>query len=438
MESLTTVKIWDRVIGTASWWAEQNCAIFEYHPSWLKSGVELSPMYLPLRSGRQPFVFPELGKGFRELSDAHAFRGLPGMLADSMPDSFGVLLWAQKQGLTNKVYDALRTPVDWLRYIGMNGTGALTFHDPVGKENSSATTSVAEIYKEIQRLLGSEGKPASSVPLPEVVRSMTKSAGGARPKVLLAYDEGTGHAMSPQNPDATSMKQYLVKLDTMPGVPGSVPVGYTRAEMAYHLMALAAGIEMMPCQLLTDGSTTHFMTERFDRPVGKPRPHVQTLQALQHLSYMQQPGLGHQYETLFEWMLRLRIPASRREQLFRRMVFNVLAHNTDDHSRNHAFMVGPDGKWDLTPAYDLVFVSRGSPIGGANHALSINKKLTGIRLQDFEDVAQEYGVRNWLHLVQEVKHAVANCGHFLELADVPTSLRAEILETIEAQIRILE
>ncbi len=385
MIELVEVWLWGRRIGALAQREHDAVASFEYDPAFLASGIEVSPIHMPLRRG--VFRFPALG--------TDAFHGLPGLVADVLPDRFGnavINTWLARQGRPPESFGAL----DRLCYIGERGVGALTFRPAIGPQQpGDAPVEIAALVGLANEVLAERDGFATSMPDDDPHRGLLDilavgtSAGGARAKALIAWNPDTCEVRSGQLDVGPGFEHWLVKFD---GVSGNRdreladPMGFGVVEMAYHELAVAAGIDMAECRLLQDGDRRHFMTRRFDRDAQGGRLHMQSLAGLAHFDF-NEPG-AHGYEQVFAIMRRLGMGGLSLEQQFRRMVFNIVARNQDDHVKNIAFLMDKAGRWRLSPAYDLTWSY--NPFGRwtSRHQMTVNGKNDGFELADLESVAR--------------------------------------------------
>src|SRR6185503_1196916 len=312
---------------------------------------DIAPLMMPIGSAQNIFRFPALRKKTDPSLDT--FKGLPGLLADMLPDRYGselINLWLAQQG---RPPDSMN-PVEMLCFIGTRGMGALEF-EPVILQESKRTFSIEidSLVETAQKMLSKKKTFVTNLheddekALLEILRIGT-SAGGARPKAVIAYNEHTGEVRSGQTNAPKGFEHWLIKLDGVSDVQLGTSQGWGRVEMAYYHMATACGIDMMPSKLLEENGRAHFMTKRFDRENGSIKHHVQTFCALKHFDYNAVTSFS--YEQLFQAMRELKLPYPAAEQMFRRMVFNVLARNCDDHTKNFAFRLRKEDKWELAPA----------------------------------------------------------------------------------------
>lgn len=385
MSSLAAVHLWGRRIGGVLLEDDSETAVFEYEPAFLRSGIEVAPLTIPLSSGER-YTFPSLPR--------ETFRGLPGLLADSLPDRYGEALidaWLATQGRTPDSFDA----VERLCYIGARGMGALEFVPSTGPAPSAGEAleigALVELASEVltQRthLRASFADPERGEAL-QAILSVGTSAGGARAKAVIAWNPETNEVRSGQVNAGPGFQHWLLKFD---GVSGNGdkeledPLGFGVVEYAYALMAGEAGIVMSPCRLLEESGRRHFMTRRFDRTDDGGKLHMLTLGAIAHFDYNQAGAYG--YEQVFLVMRRLGLPMEAVEQQFRRMVFNVVARNQDDHVKNIAFLMTRDGRWTLAPAYDLTHAFQPDGRWTNQHQMTINGKRDAFTLDDLRAVA---------------------------------------------------
>ena len=373
------IHLWGREIGAVSWLAEEELGVFQYTPEFATSGIEIAPLTMPLR--QEPYQFPSLPR--------HTFKGLPGLLADSLPDKFGNAIidtWLATQGRSADSFN----PVERLCYVGTRGMGALEFHPTLHDRSRKASRLEIEALTELaNRVLdersGMQGKLAGegdAEQLEDIIRVGT-SAGGARAKAILAWNEATGEFRSGQLPQEQGFTYWLLKFD---GVGNNRdkeiadPLGFGLIEYAYYLMAAAAGITMAPSRLHHEGGRAHFMTRRFDRDTNGHKLHMQSLGAMMHYDF-NQPG-AHSYEQALQTLRRLQVPTADIEEQLRRAVFNVLARNQDDHVKNIAFLMDKKGTWRLSPAFDVAYSYNPDGAWTGQHQMSINGKRDDFLRED--------------------------------------------------------
>jgi serine/threonine-protein kinase HipA len=424
--------------GALSFDTTSGLGSFEYDPVFLARGVELSPLYMPLRPG--VYQFPGLEPG--------AFKGLPGMLADSLPDDFGNAVldaWVARQG--KSPVDI--TPLQRLQYIGTRGMGALEYAPSTRQRQLNAQQDIAlrELVNIAQEILDERGRfeaalsdgGAEDRDAMRALLSVGTSAGGARPKAVLAFDANFSRVRSGQTTIPEGFNHYLLKFDgvtehrTGQETFGD-PLGYGVMEYVYYKMATACHIDMMPCHLLQEGKRRHFLTRRFDRQ-GNRKIHVQTLNGLAHASYKL---VGqYSYEEIFATLRRLQLDAASAEQLFRRMAFNVIARNHDDHTKNFSFLLDQGKPWALAPAYDIAYSYKPGSRWINSHACSINGKRDQFVRADFyalERLSPKFS-RRWIdRIIEEIKSAVAEWPRLAREEDVPAALIALVQKNLRLDL----
>ncbi|MFA5939500.1 MAG: type II toxin-antitoxin system HipA family toxin [Sinimarinibacterium sp.] len=424
--TIAEVLMWGRTIGAVTQNEAAAAAAFEYVPAFTDSGIELSPLRMPL--ARRVYSFPELPRA--------TFHGLPGLLADSLPDRFGNALidqWLVLQGRKPEGFSA----VERLCYIGARGIGALEFKPVLGPRTRKASKvdvgALVELASEIltQRkgLKASFRSAARKAALQDILRVGT-SAGGARAKALIAWNPTTHEVRSGQVQAGAGFGYWLLKFD---GVSGNKdkeledPKGYGAIEYAYALMAQAAGIDMSECRLLEENGRRHFMTRRFDRTADGGKLHMQSLGALAHYDY-NQPG-AYSYEQALMAIRELGLPMAAVEQQFRRMLFNVVARNQDDHVKNIAFLMDPQGRWSLAPAFDVTYSYNPSGVWTARHQMTLNGKADDFTLADFRACAKRAMLKRGQDkaILEEVCDAVSRWPEFARQAGVTDVQRKQIV-----------
>ncbi len=380
MSSLAEVQLWGTPIGAVTLADGEATASFEYDPGFAASGIEVAPIAMPL-APRRVYRFPTLAD--------ESFSGLPGLLADSLPDRYGHALidaWLATRGREPESFD----PVERLCYVGRRGMGALEFKPARGPKPSTShvldiealVELAAEVLAERADLAASLRKPGRREAVREILRVGT-SAGGARAKALIALDPTTGEVRSGQVAAGSGFEHWILKFDGVGDRTRDLGTakGYGVVEWVYWQMAKRAGIEMSECRLLEEGGRRHFMTRRFDRGPGGEKVHMQSLAALAHLDFNQTGA--HSYEQAFQTIRRLGLPHEASVQQFRRMVFNVVARNQDDHVKNIAFLMDRRGRWSLSPAFDVVYAhnpGRGHPT--RRHQMSIGGRRDDFTVED--------------------------------------------------------
>lgn len=419
------INIWNKRVGAVSWDDDRKLGSFEFDPSFVHHHWDVSPMKMSIDRATQIFNFPEL-------IGSTTFKGLPGMLADVLPDRYGNTLintWLARNG---RQADSMH-PVEMLCFTGNRGMGALEFEPVSPKSGDTATKiEISGLIEIAQDILNHRNSFHTSLTqneekaLTDILKVGT-SAGGARAKALIAYNEKTGEVRSGQANAPKGFEQWLIKFDGVHDTQFGESSGYGRVEMAYYHMATACGIEMTACELLEENDRAHFMTKRFDR-LGIEKIHVQTWCALEHKDFQQVGNFS--YEELFQTMRGLGLPYPRAEQLFKRMVFNVIARNCDDHTKNFAFIMDKTGAWDLSPAYDVCHAYRPSSIWVSRQSLSINGKREQINRNDLLTLAKQMNIKKPNALINEVQQSVNNWKNYAKQVGVEKKLTDAIQVTL--------
>ncbi|EHY0957409.1 type II toxin-antitoxin system HipA family toxin [Vibrio vulnificus] len=432
-----TITYQDDLVGAVSFDTEKGLGSFEYDPSFVKKGVELSPIKMPLSN--RIYRFPEL--------DFNTFKGLPGLIADSLPDDFGNAVlnaWVASQGRSPSDI----TPLQRLQYTGKRGMGALEYAPATKLRslNASQQVEIQSLVSIAQEILDSRGN--FEVELKQngqddreammSLLSVGMSAGGARPKAVLAFNEDFTQVRSGQTNVPSGFTHYLMKFDGVSEHNKNQetfgdPLGYGAMEFVYHLMANKCGVDMMPCRLLHEGNRRHFITQRFDR-IKNSKVHVQTLNGLAHIDY-KEPG-SFSYAELFGIARQLKLSAVDAEQLFKRMTFNIIARNHDDHSKNFAFMLKKD-RWSLAPAYDLAYSYKPGSKWVNSHWMSLNGKRDNFTRSDFyslEKLSPIFNKRKIDDIIDTTIEHVSTWRQLAEEWDVPKTLIDEIQENLRLDI----
>lgn len=423
------IKIWGEVVGAVLWIENEQLATFEYTPSFVNRGYELAPLKMPLQQ-QIIYSFPELRS--RSINSENTFNGLPGLLADVLPDRYGNQLinsWLAQQGRAENSMN----PIEKLCFIGTRGMGALEF-EPATNSNKGVfdieIEGLVEVATEMLNKRKTFGVNLNDNDLKAMQDILTigTSAGGARAKAIIAYNEITGEVKSGQAIAPKGFKHYLLKLDGVDDAQFGTTEGYGRVEMAYHKMATDCGIDMMPSRLLEENGRAHFMTERFDREGGAVKHHIQTLCAMQHYDYNQVGA--YSYEQLFQTMRLLKLPYPQAEQIFRRMVFNVIARNCDDHTKNFAFRLKKGETWEITPAYDMCYAYRPGSDWVSKHALTINGKRENITIADLLIVAKSMNIKNAREVIMEINNTIQQWTLYAEMYSVENNLKKLIASNL--------
>ncbi len=423
--TVAAVTLWGSRIAAVSIEEGARYATFQYDPVFVRSGIELAPVHMPLRT--QPYGFPGLPQD--------AFSGLPGLLADSLPDRWGTALvnaWLASQGREQSSFDVVQR----LCYSGTRGVGALEFQ-PAEEPAASAGADLqvdalvclaSEVLAERSEFVAELSENPDEEAM-KAILAVGSSAGGARPKAFIAYSDATGQVRSGQVEVGDGFRHWLLKFDgvSRAGDHGLAdPEGWGAVEYAYSRMAKLAGIEMTECRLLEENGRRHFMTRRFDRPDGGGKLHMQTVAALEHVSY-NEPGT-YSYEQVLLLIRRLGLGTPVVEQQFRRMVFNVVARNQDDHVKNIAFLMGRDGAWSLAPAYDVIWAWKPGNPWLDSHQMSLNGKRDGFTVADVRAVARVAGLKRGRAeaVLAEVSDAVAGWSEIAAGVEVDERMAEQI------------
>jgi serine/threonine-protein kinase HipA len=425
MSTLAEVKLWGKTIGAVSLEDGEEVANFEYEAAFAQSGIQISPIVMPL--SRRVYRFPTLSRP--------TFHGLPGLLADSLPDKFGNALidaWLASKGRQPGSFNA----VERLCYTGERGMGALEFaptNGPVAKQTtrievSQLVTLASEVLSHRNNLQASLTAEHSEDALKDILRVGT-SAGGARAKAVIAWNPNTNEVRSGQVKAGKGFEYWLLKFD---GVRGNKdkelddPQGYGLIEYAYYLMARECGIDISECRLFKESGRSHFMTRRFDRLATGEKLHMQSLCAMAHYDF--NTAGAYSYEQAMLVMRQLQLPMQTIEQQFRRMAFNIVARNQDDHVKNIAFLMNKTGEWSLSPAFDMTYSFNPSGAWTASHQMTMNGKRDNFTLEDFNACARSASMKRGraAKIVAEVQSTVSNWPSFAEQAGVPESVRDKI------------
>lgn len=428
MKPIAEIKLWGRTIGAATLDDRGICS-FEYASAFQASGIEIAPLMMPLSA--EVYQFPTLSR--------ETFYGLPGLLADVLPDKFGNALidaWLATQGRTPDSFDS----IERLCYTGTRGMGALEFEPAISPNpQQKQSLQIDQLVKLAADVLNHRNQLqthftqsySDSSTLADILRVGT-SAGGARAKAVIAWNPSTREVRSGQANAPAGFEHWLLKFD---GVSANKdkelndPKGYTVVEYAYSLMATAAGIQMMPCQLLEENGRRHFLTQRFDRTQNGKKIHMQSLCAIAHYDFNM--AGSHSYEQCFLVMRQLKLSMIEIEEQFRRMAFNIVARNQDDHVKNIAFLMNKLGQWKLSPAYDVTYNYNPTGHWTSSHQMSINGKQDDFALRDFEQCAKSALMKRGRAktILSEVSQTVSQWPHFAKEADLSTQKTYQIQQT---------
>ncbi|AXT20267.1 type II toxin-antitoxin system HipA family toxin [Flavobacteriaceae bacterium AU392] len=433
MVDVAEIKLWGQMVGAVRWDANRQLAIFQYDPQFLSKGYDLSPIKMPIANGDRIYSFPELRKGKDE--EIATFKGLPGLLADTLPDRYGnqlINIWLAQNGRPPNSMN----PVEQLSFIGSRGMGALEF-EPTQLKPSQQTFSI-EIKSLVevaqQMLFNREGFTTNlhkeqRKAMQEILKIGT-SAGGARPKAVIAYNRKSGEVRSGQTKVPKGFEHWMIKLDGVSDAQFGVSHGYGRVEYAYYLMAKDCGLEMMDCELLEEHKRAHFMTKRFDRDDNNVKHHIQTFCGMQHFDYNNL--YAYSYEQLFQTMRILKMSYPEAEQMFRRMVFNVMSTNYDDHTKNFSFRLKQGSKWELSPAYDVCYSYDPTNVWVNQHTLSINGKHKKITKADLMHLAKMNSIKKGEKIIEEIKTVVSRWPEYANQVKVSSTLKNRITENLWA------
>ncbi|WP_445354158.1 type II toxin-antitoxin system HipA family toxin [Microbulbifer sp. EKSA008] len=416
-----TVHLWGELVGAVHW-DDSGYGSFEYAPEFLRRGLDIAPITMPIEASHEPYTFRGLSR--------ETFKGLPGLLADCLPDKFGnavIDAWLARQGRTPESFN----PIERLCYTGTRGMGALEFQPAVdGTFKDSVDLNVEELVKlaaaitnrqtDLNTQFGNSDTEKSGSLL-DILRVGT-SAGGARAKAVIAMND-KGDIRSGQVPAPKGYDYWLLKFDGAGDLEFRASDGYGRVEYAYYHMAREAGINMAECRLLEENGRAHFMTRRFDRVNGQ-KLHMQSLCGIAHLDFNM--AGAHSYEQVFSIMRELYLPKNEAVQQYRRMVFNVLARNQDDHTKNIAFLMDPAGEWSLSPAFDLTYAHNPGGAWTSQHQMSINGKRDHFNLDDLITIGESISIKRPMEIIDQVASAVANWEQFAEASGVSESWTIEI------------
>jgi serine/threonine-protein kinase HipA len=418
------IKLWNKAVGAVLWDENTETASFQFFPDFIASGQNIAPLTMPLNEagGNRIFSFPAL--------NPDTFHGLPGLLADSLPDKYGTTLidaWLARNGRTP---DSLN-PVERLCYIGRRGMGALEFEPSMRTTNDIATNleiaGLVEMAKDIlsdRKNFATNLEPQTAKGLEDIIK-VGSSAGGARAKAIIAYNSTTNEVRSGQVDAPDGFEHWLIKFDGVDSDILAASQGYGRIEYAYYKMAIACGIEMMECRLYEEEQgRAHFMTKRFDRVGNKDKVHVQTLCGLRHFDF-KQPGL-YSYEQAFQAMRELRLDYTAAEQMFRRMAFNVMARNCDDHTKNIAFLMSKEGVWSLAPAYDMSHAFNPKSRWIDAHNITLNGKRDHFVVPDLLAVAKQMNIKKAREIIGQVFEVIRNWNDYAEACGVKSDFITEL------------
>lgn len=418
MVDVAKVNMFGMPVGTFRWDERYEVVRFEYDTSFVGRGLEPSPLMMPVREGRI-YSFGDL--------DKETFKGLPGMLADSLPDTYGRALFDKWLALTGRTSS---NPIETLCFLGKRCMGALEFepamditYDKNAKFEIDSLVNVASEALSQKSSFGVNLNDDKKAAIAEILRLGT-SAGGQRAKAIIAYNKATGEVRSGQVEAPEGFDYYLIKLDGVSATAGFKETGnHGRLEYSFYKLAKACGIEMTECSLIEENGRAHFLTKRFDRENGK-KIHMQTLCGIAHFDY--RLHCAYSYEQAFNVMRALRLPYSEAQEMFRRMVFNVVVRNQDDHTKNISFLMDESGKWKLSPAYDMGYAYNPNGRWTATHQMSINGKFDEITREDLLIFARQNNIKEAADIIDETCEVVS---HWPEIAN-DCGVKQEIIDAI--------
>ncbi|MBQ9363642.1 MAG: type II toxin-antitoxin system HipA family toxin [Bacteroidaceae bacterium] len=420
------VYLWGQHIGTVAWNEQKQTGSFEYADEFVGSNIEVAPIMMPLQQ-HQVYQFPSLS--------FDTFIGLPGLLADALPDAFGKALldkWLASVGRT------FANPIERLCYQGKRSMGALEFVPAQDNYLEQGTRleidSLVDIAREVldeKRKLAVNTNDNAKEAIANIIRVGT-SAGGQRAKAVIAYNEQTGEVRSGQIDAPKGFHYWLLKLDGVTNAELGDPKHFGQIEYIYHLMAREAGINMTECRLLEENGRAHFMTRRFDRTDTGEKIHMQTLCGMAHYDYKLLHA--YSYEQAFQVMRRLHLPYSQAEEMYRRMVFNVVARNQDDHTKNISFLMDKQGQWSLSPAYDVSWAYNPAGAWTSQHQMSINNKWTDITRADLLALAQNVNIRRANQIIEQVVAGVSLWPKLTKEYGIPQDISNAIGSTLQLNI----
>ncbi|MEC3965135.1 type II toxin-antitoxin system HipA family toxin [Flagellimonas halotolerans] len=430
MVDVIGVTLWGENVGALSWDNERNLGFFEYQPSFINKGLDVSPINMPFAGSKDKiYSFPTL--------DEQTYKGLPGMISDVLPDDFGNHLinrWLKLNGIVKSDF----SPLDRLSYIGSRGMGALEF-EPAKKLGYDQSTelnisSLVELSGKIQQKREDITLNLQETEAMNELIKVGTSAGGQRAKAIVAYNKDSKEVRSGQTKVPEGFEHFILKFDGVTNKELGDPQGYGKIEYAYYLMAIDCGIEMMPSQLLKENGRAHFMTKRFDRTGQGEKLHMQTLCALAHFDY-RKPGV-HGYEDALDIMRKLKLPKEQAVQLFRRMVFNVMARNQDDHTKNISFIMDKSGKWRLTPAYDVTYAYNPAGQWTNGHQMTIAGKRDNFTRKDLQSIADEINYTNANDDIEAIQVTLNQWEHYSDRAGIPKKQSQKLKKAFRLNFKV--
>ncbi len=433
MNNDARVVLWGKTIGAVTWLEDREIGVFQFAPDFLHSGIQLAPLMMPLKEF--PYEFTALAR--------NTFKGLPGLVADSLPDKYGNAIidaWLASLGRTAESFH----PVERLCYVGSRGMGALEYEpSSLGPPTSRRAIEVASLVDLANKILakrssfggaftGEDDREAIS----DILRVGT-SAGGARPKAILAWNKETNEFKSGQIDAGKGYEYWIMKFD---GITNSSDIevattkGYGKIEYAYHLMAVEAGVDMATCRLHHEGNRSHFMTKRFDRDASGRKLHMQSLGAIAHFDY-RQPA-SYSYEQAIQVIRRMGLPRKDIDQMVLRAIFNIVGRNCDDHVKNIAFLMNQRGEWRLSPGFDISYAWNPSGQWTSKHQMSVNGKRDGFVREDLIQLARTADIKKTraVQMVQRVNEVIRCWLDFARMAGVDEEPMIKIMNSHRTNI----
>jgi serine/threonine-protein kinase HipA len=412
------VYIWSQFVGAVALDPKLGFYVFAFDQDFGKSGIELSPLQMPLNNTEEPYVFTDLPES--------TYRRLPAMLADALPDDFGNALidrYMANKGIARSQITAL----DRLAYMANRSMGALEFKPSQGPKTEKTTAlEMNSLVTQARNLIRGvmDHDDTTNAALRNIIEVGT-SAGGARAKAVIAWNAKTSEIRSGQLDAPTGFEHWLLKFD---GIGADKALGvsqdYGRIEYAYYLMAVSVGITMSESRLLEENGRAHFMTKRFDREQGHIKHHMQSLCAMNHIDYKKKSA--NSYEQLFLTIRELKIDRAAEVEAYRRMVFNIMSRNCDDHTKNVSFLLKRGGNWEQAPAYDVTFAYNPKGEWTSQHLMSANGKFKDFTREDLLAVADRFGIGEASAIIATTKKAIESWSAFSKKAGIAPKISSEI------------
>ena len=417
MVDVARVNLYGHPIGSVRWDPRYEIAQFEYDPGFVQLGIEPSPLMMPVREGRV-YSFGELNKT--------TFKGLPGMLADSLPDTYGRALFEKWLALTGRTSG---NAIETLCFLGKRCMGALEFEPVIESIDTDIRIEVNSLVDVAREALADKSgfnvniSSDKKAAIAEILRLGT-SAGGQRAKAIIAFNKETGEIRSGQAEAPDGFDYYIIKLDGVSATAGFKETeNFGRLEYSFSHLIKKCGIEMAECSLIEENGRAHFLTKRFDRINGQ-KVHMQTLCAIAHFDY--RLLRAYSYEQVFTVMRGLRLSYKEAQEMFRRMVFNVVVRNQDDHAKNISFLMDRGGKWRLSPAYDMGYAYNPDGQWTSAHQMSINGKFSGITKDDLLECGAKNNIKNAAQIIDEVCQAASMWPEIARQNKIPQKMVEEI------------